>query len=138
MKYLNEVLDKAKKLSSSPTGMALAKKLDVTRSAIANYRHGVSIPKDVTCAKLSLMSEEPYQKMMANIHAQWTVKEDDLKVWRRLAQVASVFIPVLGLTSSFLPSLYIMSSTLCNIFDEIEQLFNISSSRLSRETALPI
>jgi len=54
MDYVNQLLDKAREISSSATDMALAKELGVTRSAIANYRHDLSVPKDIICAKLAL------------------------------------------------------------------------------------
>lgn len=67
MTYINILLDKAKEISSSPTDMALAKELGVTISAIANYRHGVSVPKDIVCAKLALLTGESYTKIAASM-----------------------------------------------------------------------
>ena len=108
-----ELLDKAKLMSSSPTDMAMAAKLGVTRAAISDWRNGKKLPAAVTCAKLSDITGEPLNRVLGTIGEARAISKEEKKVWRRLAQVAMLIIsivPVLGLTSSFLPSLYIMST----------------------------
>lgn len=119
MDYLNELLDKCKEISSSPTDIALAKELGVTRSAIANYRHGTSVPKDIVCAKIALMTGESYTKIAAHLGEVKSVSKADKVTWKRLAQVAvlimctmpiaSVLAAGSGGTSLNLGSMYIMS-----------------------------
>lgn len=119
MDYLNSLLDKCRELSSSPTDMALAKELGVTRSAIANYRHGVSVPKDIVCAKIALMTGESYTKIAAAMGESKSVSKADKLTWKRLAQVAVLIMCTMPIASVFAggsvttsrnqPSMYIMS-----------------------------
>lgn len=126
MTYINILLDKAKEISSSPTDMALAKELGVTRSAIANYRHGVSVPKDIVCAKLALLTGESYTKIAASMGEEKAVSKADKLTWRKLSQVAvliictlpiaSIYAAELGVTSGNLAGLYIMSTGVLTLF----------------------
>jgi len=53
---INKLLDKCKELSSSPTDMALAGKLGITRAAISEWRHGKKLPGVEICAKIADMT----------------------------------------------------------------------------------
>lgn len=118
MEYINSLLDKCKEISSSPTDMALAKELGVTRSAIANYRTGHSVPKDIVCAKIALMTGESYTAIAAALGESKSVSKADKLTWKRLAQVAVLIMCAMPITSVFAagsvttsqnqPSMYIM------------------------------
>jgi len=60
MRTIGQVLDKAKHAQKVPSDYKLALVLGIGESALANYRHGRSLPDENACTKLAhAMGEDP-------------------------------------------------------------------------------
>ena len=59
-----ELLDQAKKAQGFTTDMALAKALNVSRSAVSAWRNGVKTPDTVQCAALARFTGLPLARVL--------------------------------------------------------------------------
>ena len=133
MRTIDQVLDRAKKVQKVPSDYKLALCTGIGEKALANYRHGRSLPDDKTCEKLAVaMGEDPIV-LMVEMQAQRTKDDSARAKWVALAKrlqmgfssdLFSCVLAIVAIASSALPakastvsvdqpaaSLYIMLST---------------------------
>lgn len=86
MRTISQVLDKAKKVQKVPSDYKLALTLGIGESALANYRHGRSMPDEKACAKLAAAIGEKPDLLMVEMQAQRTKDAQARAMWENLAK----------------------------------------------------
>jgi len=96
METIKTLLDKAKKLRSHPTDMALAAALHVKRQTVSQWRSGATHPDEVSCARIAEMTGEPLARVLG-IVGEARAKDAAAKaVWRKLASAAAAILVTLA------------------------------------------
>lgn len=118
MDAVNKMLDKVMQVRSINTDAGLARELHVTRGSVYNWRKGVSLPDEVTCARIADLTGEPLARLLGVIGEARAVSKEAKAVWRRLASAAALLL-LIGAAGTPSPAaatqensrgLYIMSS----------------------------
>lgn len=92
-----ELLDQAKKAQGFTTDMALAKALNVSRSAVSAWRNGVKTPDTVQCAALARFTGLPLARVLGIVGEARAISREEKAVWRKLAASAAVLaVTLLG------------------------------------------
>ena len=99
MDTVNALLDRARKARGIESDNALAKVLGVGRAAVSRWRHGLSAPDPVSCAKLADMTGEPLAKVLGIVGEARAVSAAEKQVWRRLAEAAVLALALLPTAS---------------------------------------
>jgi transcriptional regulator with XRE-family HTH domain len=89
---ITELLDKAKAACSAKSDNQLAIKLKVSRQAVSGWRHGVSAPDTVTCAKIAEITGIPLARVLGIVGEARAISREEKAVWRRLASAAIVVL----------------------------------------------
>lgn len=84
-----ELLDQAKQAQGFTTDMALAKALNVSRSAVSAWRNGVKTPDTVQCAALAKYTGLPLAKVLGIVGEARAISREEKAVWRKLAASAT-------------------------------------------------
>lgn len=93
-----DLIEQAKKNQGIETDMALAKALDVSRSAVSSWRKGVQLPDTVRCAALAGMTGIPLAKVLGVVGEARAISREEKAVWRKLAaSAAAVVLMVLAI-----------------------------------------
>lgn len=90
-----ELLDQAKQAQGFTTDMALAKALNVSRSAVSAWRNGVKTPDTVQCAALAGYTGLPLAKVLGIVGEARAISREEKAVWRKLAATAALVAIVL-------------------------------------------
>lgn len=85
-----ELLDQAKQAQGFTTDMALAKALNVSRSAVSAWRNGVKTPDTVQCAALAGYTGLPLAKVLGIVGEARAISREEKAVWRKLAATAAL------------------------------------------------
>jgi hypothetical protein len=100
----NKLLDKCAEACSAKTDAALAKLLEVGRSAVSNYRHGRAHPDVVVCERIALLSGVPLQRVLGIVGEARAISREEKAVWRKLATAAVVIALLVSATAPALAS----------------------------------
>ena len=91
-----QLLNSLKAKTGAASDYALAKKLDMTRSAISNYQNGRRILDDETAVKVASMLEIDPSIVLASIHIERAKTEAEKRTWidifERLGGVAATVL----------------------------------------------
>jgi transcriptional regulator with XRE-family HTH domain len=86
MRTINQVLDLAKKVQKVPSDYKLALCTGIGEKALANYRHGRSLPDEKTCQKLAdAMGEDP-ALLTVQMQAQRAKTDEARALWVSIAK----------------------------------------------------
>lgn len=93
-----DIIDRAKKATKSETDSALSKYLGLSRTAVSNYRRGVSYPDTVTCERLAGITGIPLTKVLGIVGEARAISREEKAVWRKLAATAALAFFALSLS----------------------------------------
>lgn len=97
---INELLDTVKKTNGLNSDGELARKLDVDKRRISDYRHGRQAPDEFTCLKIAEALGKPLNTIIATVKACSEKDEKRREVWENYfkrigglaASMTSVFL----------------------------------------------
>lgn len=97
---INELLDTVKNTNGLNSDGELARKLDVDKRRISDYRHGRQAPDEFTCLKIAEALGKPLNTIIATVKACSEKDEKRREVWENYfkrigglaASLASVFL----------------------------------------------
>lgn len=84
--YINQILDKAKEKLNLSSDYALAKKLEIPKTRIGNYRTGYSKPDEEMCFILAEILEEEPQAIIAAVRLDAEKEPSKIEFWKRQAK----------------------------------------------------
>jgi transcriptional regulator with XRE-family HTH domain len=90
---VREILDAAKKGRQLTSDYALASELEVSRSAVSQWRDGKHFPNAVMCEKLAVFSGIPLHRVLGIVGEARAISAAEKRVWRKLA--AALFVGLL-------------------------------------------
>ena len=96
---VNELLDAAKAGRGFGSDYALAKALNVSRSAVSEWRQGKRHPDTVNCEKLAVFSGFPLHVVLGTVGEARAISTDEKRVWRKLA--AALFVSMLAVPTAY-------------------------------------
>ena len=108
METIIDLLNEAKKRTSSASDSALARHLKLSRGAVSNWRTGVSQPDTVTCAKIAEITGIPLARVLGIVGEARAISREEKAVWRRLASAAIVvlsLLPMVPVSATVRPAL---------------------------------
>ncbi len=98
--YTSKILDKAKEKLGLSSDYALAKKLDVPKTRIGNYRTGYSTPDLEMCFKFAEILEEEPQAIIAAVRLDAEKEPSKIEFWKRQAQKYALTAGVIAALAS--------------------------------------
>lgn len=84
------LLDAAKEAQGFKTDMALAKALNISRSAVSAWRNGIKTPDTVQCAALAGYTGLPLARVLGIVGEARAISREEKAVWRHLATTAGL------------------------------------------------
>ena len=92
---ITELLDLAKAQQGFRTDMALAKALNISRSAVSAWRNGLKTPDTVQCAALAGYTGLPLAQVLGIVGEARAISSAEKAVWRQLAATAALLALVI-------------------------------------------
>lgn len=93
---IGEILDRAKDATAATSDGDLSKHLGLSRTAVSNYRRGVSLPDTVTCERLAGITGIPLARVLGIVGEARAISREEKAVWRKLAATAGVLLVLIG------------------------------------------
>lgn len=101
---LNELLDRVKTANGLKSDGELARKLDVDKRRVSDYRKGDRFPDEYACLKIAEALRQPLDTIIAQVKAATEKDEKRREAWenymKRLGGIAASFITALIVTIS--------------------------------------
>ncbi|WP_374013965.1 hypothetical protein [Pseudoxanthomonas koreensis] len=92
-----QIIDRAKKAAGVESDSAFSKYLGLSRTAVGNWRSGVSLPDTVSCERLAGLTGLPLAQVLGMVGEARAHSAAEKAVWRRLAATATLLaVAVLG------------------------------------------
>lgn len=85
-----ELIDQAKKAAGIESDSAFSKYLGLSRTAVGNWRSGVSLPDTVSCERLAGLTGQPLAKVIGMVGEARAHTREEKAVWRKLAASAAL------------------------------------------------
>lgn len=100
MTEVNKLLDKAKEVCRLTSDASLSRHLNLSRSAVANWRSGVSHPDAIACAKLAEITGFPLARVIGMVGEARAISREEKAVWRKLSSAAALVLVALGMAGA--------------------------------------
>lgn len=92
---IDEIIDAAKMAAGVQSDSELSKHLGLSRSAVSNWRNGISLPDTVRCERLAGLSGQPLARVLGIVGEARAISREEKSVWRKLAaSAATLFVMV--------------------------------------------
>lgn len=85
-----DLIDEAKKAAGIESDSAFSKYLGLSRTAVGNWRSGVSLPDTVSCERLAGLTGQPLAKVIGLVGEARAHSREEKAVWRKLAASAAM------------------------------------------------
>jgi len=94
---IGEIIDRAKAAIGAESDSALSRHLGLSRTAVGNWRSGVSLPDPVSCERLAGLTGIPLARVLGIVGEARAHSREEKAVWRKLAASATLLaLVVLG------------------------------------------
>ncbi|MGY0331524.1 DUF3693 domain-containing protein [Xylella fastidiosa] len=94
MNEVKELIEKARERINVKSDAEFAKKLGVSRSSIANWKSGYSLPDTTVCAELASITGLPLAKVLGIVGEARAISREEKAVWRKLATLAATTLMI--------------------------------------------
>ena len=91
-----EIIDLAKATAGMESDSAFSKYLGLSRTAVGNWRSGVSLPDTVSCERLAGLTGLPLAKVLGLVGEARAHSREEKAVWRKLAATAAMALCAVG------------------------------------------
>lgn len=91
-----EIIDLAKATAGIESDSAFSKYLGLSRTAVGNWRSGVSLPDTVSCERLAGLTGLPLAKVLGLVGEARAHSREEKAVWRKLAATAAMALCAVG------------------------------------------
>jgi transcriptional regulator with XRE-family HTH domain len=85
-----DLIDQAKKAAGVESDSAFSKYLGLSRTAVGNWRSGVSLPDTVSCERLAGLTGQPLAKVIGMVGEARAHTREEKAVWRKLAATTAL------------------------------------------------
>lgn len=85
-----KLIDQAKKTAGIESDSAFSKYLGLSRTAVGNWRTGVSLPDTVSCERLAGLTGQPLARVLGLVGEARAHTREEKAVWRKLAATAAL------------------------------------------------
>lgn len=87
---IDEIIDQAKAAAGIESDIQFSRYLNLSKSAVANWRAGTSYPNTVSCERLAGLSGIPLAKVLGIVGEARAISREEKAVWRKLAASAAL------------------------------------------------
>lgn len=87
---IGEIIDRAKAAIGAESDSALSRHLGLSRTAVGNWRSGVSLPDPVSCERLAGLTGIPLARVLGIVGEARAHSREEKAVWRKLAASATL------------------------------------------------